>query len=447
MARHHALVDRELTDIATGRNDRLIVAEPPRHGKTQHIGEYFPPWFMGLRPEANVMYCGPTDSMADSKSRACRDITAKHSRHYFGRGLDPKVQATSRWKLAGTGPDQGEFIAAGIGSGRIMGSGADLLIIDDQFRNVEDALSETIREKHKQWYLTTSKTRLMPGAAIVMICTRWHVDDLIGFVLKHRKATGEKWRVISLPAICEEPEDDPLGRAAGDALWPEMWPLEDLKKTRDGYAMTGYPWMWEALYQQRPPRVLDCEWPAEYFGDHIWFDGDPPATIDCRALALDPSLGHTELADYSAYVQSNHATDGNYYIDADIQRRPTSRIVEDGVRHVRDWKPLGFGCETNGFQELLKDQFADSFESQQVDVNLYGIDNSIKKVTRIRSLSNLLATGKLKFRRNSPGCNLLVEQLMGFPSHKYDDGPDALEMAIRLCDELMGEAAMVMAGR
>lgn len=321
-----------------------------------------------------------------------------------------------------------------------MGRGADLLIIDDYFKNVEEALSETIRRKMYQWYLTTSKSRLSPTGVQVIIATRWHYNDLIGEVLSTAEKTGEEWRVVSFPAI----NDD------GSTLWPEQWPIELLEPTRRGYYESGYPWMWEALYQQRPPATIDSEWPPEYF-DEI-FVNEWPATSErlITSVALDPSMGENETSDYSAFVACCKGHDGIYYLDANIARRDISQIVATGVAWMKDIRPDAFGCETVLFQKMLLTEFQRALPSIGIDDSqIYGIKNNSmgsrfkdQKRTRIRArLTKLLASGRIKVRR-SPGSSLLVEQLRGFPSHKHDDGPDAAEMAIRLADELLDGAGL-----
>jgi predicted phage terminase large subunit-like protein len=104
---------------------------------------------------------------------------------------------------------------------------------------------------------------------------------------------------------------------------------------------------------------------------------------------------------------------------------------------MRDFRPDAFGVEAVAFQELLLPQFEAEIERAKITpTQVWRIDNTTPKVTRIRSLTSRLAKGLIKIRR-SPGSSLLVEQLKGFPAHKFDDGPDALEMAIRLCEELL----------
>jgi hypothetical protein len=320
-----------------------------------------------------------------------------------------------------------------------MGRGADLLVIDDYFKNIEEALSETVRRKMYQWYLTTSQTRLSPTGAQVIIATRWHNNDLIGEVLKTAEETGEEWRVVSFPAIGDD----------GAALWPEQWPLSLLEPRRRQYVASGYPWMWEALYQQVPPETLDSEWPPEYFHD-VYVDAFPPASERLITIvALDPSLGETDKSDYAAYVAICKGYDGLYYVDALIDRLDSSRIVSVGVEWMRDIQPDAFGCEVVLFQKLLLPLFQEALPSIGVSMNqVFGLKTKSmgsqykdQKITRIRSLTEFFARRKFRFVR-SPGTSLLLEQLKGFPVHKFKDGPDALEMGRRMADDLLAGAGI-----
>lgn len=425
-------IDRELCDLATGRNKRLIIQMPPRHGKSELCSKYFPAWFLGVFPHKNVILTSATDDLAMDFSVAARDLLNEHGQ-LFGASLRSDRASAQRWGTT----EGGGLRAAGVG-GAIMGRGADLLIIDDYFKNVEEALSETIRKKMYQWYLTTSRSRLSPTGAQVIIATRWHHNDLIGEILKTAEKTGEQWRTISMPAIGSD----------GAALWPEQWPLELLEPTKRGYYESGYPWMWEALYQQKPPTALDTYFDPVYF-ENIWCERWPePERRLITVVALDPSVEENEKADYSAFVAVAFGKDGNFYVDANLEHRDLSQIVDRGVDWMREIQPDAFGCERNGFQRLLLPMFRAALPAIGIDDSqVYGIANnsrgsrfSDQKRTRIRTLTKPLAEGRIKLRRSS-GSALLLEQLQNFPNG-HDDGPDALEMAIRLGIELLEGAGI-----
>lgn len=187
-----------------------------------------------------------------------------------------------------------------------------------------------------------------------------------------------------------------------------------------------------------------AEWPADYFRDIY---ADWPDDRQIVVVALDPSLGKTNKptakkkeGDYSAFVAVCKGNDGRYYVDANLDRRPPTKIVNDGIAWMKMIRPDAFGCEANGFQELLVDDF--SPRMNEVGLNCVHLINCKEgqqlpaKIVRIRKLEPLLQAGRIKLRR-SPGSSLLLEQMMAFPVHVHDDGPDALQMAIGLCDDLL----------
>lgn len=421
-ANHLAELDRHLLDAATTPNARVIIELPPRHGKSQLTSIYYPAWYRLRFPERNVMSWSATGRLAQRFSTHVREIVSQFA------ALDESTKSWEHWKLAGTGPNEGEFYAAGVGGASTMGAGFHMGIVDDFFGNVEDALSETMRDKLKEWFLTSCITRAEPGASLAIICTRWHRDDLIGFVLKEAEQSGEKWQRIRMPAI----NDD------GESLWPERWPIEKLDRIKRRYEISGYPWMWEALYQQRPPDVLDSEWDPAYFHDGIYFEKWPEESkIQYRLMQLDPSVGESEKADYQAYIMMAIDTDGELWIDADILRLDIYAQVNHAIKLCRDFGAQALGVETNAFQKVLEPLFREKAKEQGFAVPLWGSTTTEKKIDKIRAeVTPYLAQGLLHFRKHSPGVNLLMEQLRGFPGHKYKDGPDGLAMCIQLARQI-----------
>jgi len=158
-----------------------------------------------------------------------------------------------------------------------------------------------------------------------------------------------------------------------------------------------------------------------------------------KTLALDPSKGaDSRRGDYSAMVMLGVDRQGIVYVEADLARRPTPQIVADGVERYRTFRPDVFGVESNQFQDLLSGEFEAEFRRQGI---LAGrprpIENRTNKQVRIRRLGPYLSGRRLRFKSNSPGTRLLVEQLEEFPAADHDDGPDAVEMAVRLAAELL----------
>jgi predicted phage terminase large subunit-like protein len=190
--------------------------------------------------------------------------------------------------------------------------------------------------------------------------------------------------------------------------------------------------------QGSPIDPAACEWPESYFSDAIWFDSWP-SELAIRAIALDPSKGHdSHRGDYSAYVLVGIDSLGVMYVEADLARRPTPQMVADGVALCLRFHPQAFGVEANQYQELLCGEFASELARNGAGhIVPAAIHNQANKLLRIRRLGPLLAQRRLRFLRGSPSTRMLVDQLRDFPTAAHDDGPDALEMAIRLALETL----------
>jgi predicted phage terminase large subunit-like protein len=226
-------------------------------------------------------------------------------------------------------------------------------------------------------------------------------------------------------------------RAGAELLWPAKESLYALMRMRVDEGRTAF----EREKQNSPIDPERCEWPAEYFGDHIWFD-EWPRRLTSRALALDPSKGaDARHGDYSALVYVGVGEQNVIYVDADLARRPTPQIVADAVGLCEQFHPEAFGVEANQFQELLAGEIAAALDkSRQLLVRPEPIDNFTSKRVRIRRLGPLLSQRRLRFNARSASTRLLVDQLRDFPLGDHDDGPDALEMALRLAARLRESA-------
>lgn len=180
--------------------------------------------------------------------------------------------------------------------------------------------------------------------------------------------------------------------------------------------------------------VEGAEWPPEYFGASIWFDDWPPDWA-IRTTALDPSKGKdAKSGDYAAEVKLGRSLDGMLWCEARLGRHTAEYLVEQAIETQRLWPADVYAVEANVFQELLAAQIASVSRARGIMLPVTPIINTTKKEVRIRRLGPHLARGGIRFR-NTPGTRLLVQQLRDFPEGEYDDGPDALEMALRIMIE------------
>ena len=260
VAWHHRLIARALERVERGELTRLIINMPPRHGKSRLASQFFPAWYLGRNPRRYIITASYSKELAEDMGQAVRDLSndPMHRVIFPGSSLRQDSKARSRFMTS----ERGVYFGTGIG-GPITGKGAHLLLIDDPIKSRAEADSEAKRRAVKRWYASDAYTRLMPGGAIVVIQTRWHEDDLAGWLL--REHAHEGWEVLSLPAIAEA---DEVYRAAGEALWPDPtvgYPLARLERIKAALMAEEGERSWLALYQQRPRAIEGAMFKRPWF--------------------------------------------------------------------------------------------------------------------------------------------------------------------------------------
>jgi predicted phage terminase large subunit-like protein len=333
------------------------------------------------------------------------------------------------------------------------------LIVCDDLQNDGHIASAVQRDASRRWFHGTLLKAGKKETNILNLATALHRDAL---AMELHTAAG--WTSARFPAIrswptrtdlwqqweaiycdAENPNASVEARnyydrhraemdAGTEVLWPEEEDLYTLMRMRveSGHA---------AFDREKQGSPIDpelCEWPEEYFEDHIWFQRWP-AELAVKTIALDPSKGgDARRGDYSALVMLGVDRSGLIYVEADLARRPTPQIVADGAAWCERFRPSAFGVEANQFQELLAGELAAEFRRQGIGhVVPAAIHNHVNKQVRIRRLGPYLSRRRLRFLAGSASTRLLVDQLRDFPAGAHDDGPDALEMALRLAEELL----------
>jgi predicted phage terminase large subunit-like protein len=301
---HCEKIARVLIRIANDEIKRAMFFVPPRHSKSETISRLFSGYYLSLHPERFVGINSYSAELAYTLSRAARENFQRN-----GGVVKSDAAAVKHWETE----QGGGLWAAGVG-GPITGKGFHLGIIDDPLKNAEEAGSETIREKQKEWYGSTFYTREEPGGAIIIIQTRWHQDDLSGWLLSQENEDDqpERWHVVSFEAIKEDDRPEipstcslePDHRAKGEALCPERYGVEKL--TKIAARVGGY--FWTALFQQRPTAKEGA------FFKVAKMDIESAAPVGLR-MCRGWDLAATENAgDFTAGVKIGKAPDGLWWI-------------------------------------------------------------------------------------------------------------------------------------
>jgi predicted phage terminase large subunit-like protein len=420
------LVDR-LQQVADGTINRLIIQAPPRHGKSQLTSRLFPAYYLRRHPERWVGLASYGAELADSLSREARQFFTQD-----GGPIDPASRAVNRWGTL----DRGGMWAVGV-AGATTGRGGHLLIVDDPVKDAGQADSAGYKAAMKDWWDATFSTRLEPGGSIVIIQTRWSLDDLTGFLLSKEDealdngAEPERWHVVDLAAIALAPDEhtplpaccsrEPDWRQPGEALCPERYPIEQLEKTRGTMASR---W-WLALYQQQPTVAGGSLFQRE------WFRYYDPAQLDesqiVRTLAsLDCTFKGTSSSDYVALTIWSQTPAGMYLREVVNQRLGFIDTVAMLTTIWRRWQ----------FSELLVEDAAngpaviDTLSRESPGYLIRAVRPLGGKEARANAATPWYEQGRVWHPTGAGWLQPYEDQLLGFPGVAHDDMVDATTQAL-----------------
>ena len=315
---HHKVLAKKLTEVLEGKTKRLMVFMPPRYGKTELVSRRFPAWALGKDPNTRIIACSYASSLAKDINREVQRIIDSNAysqlfpnTRLFGKSVRSVSQGTylRNSEIFEVVNQKGFYKAAGVGGG-ITGKGFDIGIIDDPVKNAEQAYSPTYRDKAWEWYTTTFQSRKEKDAAIIIVMTRWHEDDLAGRLLKQddNSEFAEDWDIIQLKAIKERPpEETPFDpRNVGTPLWPNKYSIEDIKKDRRTMGEKRF----NALHQQSPHKMEEG---ALWDFDMIQRAANHPELYRI-VVAIDPATTTGPDADETGIVVAGLDEEGYAYV-------------------------------------------------------------------------------------------------------------------------------------
>lgn len=442
-ARHLLLLNRILLAAAAGEKwaQRVIIEMPPRHGKSEFVSGYFPAWYEGMFPDDKVVLASYEAGLASTWGQRNRDLLEVYGPGLFGVQVRQDSQAKNDWKIT---KRRGGMFTTGVG-GALTGRGATVAIIDDPVKNAAEALSPTFRERNREWYKSTLRTRLEPQGAIIVIQTRWHEDDLAGWL---QTEFPDEWLVISLPAIAEQDEelflpDDPdtpaWTRKAGEPLWPERFSVADLERVRDDLGGSEGHW-WTALYQQRPaPIGGGILKPDQFRRFRIVEDGyllDTPAEpvlVSASTLqkfaTMDLAVSVKTVADYTVVAVFGIAWPNLLVLDVLRRRMEGPDLPKIAARVWQAYRPAYFAVEQAGFQlstvqDMRRGNPGENPPRPALPVK--GVLPQGDKVTRALTLAARMAGGHVYVPEQAPWLAALFSEMALFPRGEHDDQVDAL---------------------
>jgi predicted phage terminase large subunit-like protein len=414
--RHHARMAEAFERVANGTCKRLIINMPPRHTKSEFASYLLPAWFLGKFPHKKVIQASHTAELAVGFGRKVRNLVdSEVYRNIFpSLSLSADSKAAGRWNTS----KGGDYFAIGVG-GAVTGKGADVLIIDDPHSEQEAALAQVnpdIYDKVYEWYTSGPRQRLQPGGAIVIVMTRWSLRDLTGQVIKSSASRGgDEWEVIEFPAILP----------SGNPLWPEFWSKDELEALHTELPNS----KWMAQYQQQPTSDSSAIVKREWW--KVWPHERPPQ-CDYILQTWDTAFEKNNRADYSActtwgvwYNDEDHGQANIILLNAFKERMEWVELKETAFEHYREWEPDGVLIEKKATGAPLIYEF----RAMGIPVQEYTPSKGNDKISRLNSVSDIIASGKV-WVPETRWAEELIDEIASFPSGEHDDLVDATTLAL-----------------
>lgn len=411
------ILEDALRKVEAGEDVRVILECPPRHGKSEISTKKFTSWALGQHPDWPVVVASYSGDLATKFGQETRDImNSSQYQDIFDTRLSADSKAKSFWKTE----KGGSYMAAGAG-GAFTGTGFKIGIIDDIFKNREEADSQVVRDSRWDWYKSTFYTRQEGATAIIVINTRWHTDDLVGRLLEQEekaKLEGQKnydkWIRIKFPAIAITNEEK---RKMGDALWPGKFGIDKLRKIET----TLGPYEFLALYQASPISSETQEFKEKWFKERSWAEVD---ALDTRKIAtIDPG-GKKLENDYTGVIRNYIDRQNNWNLKAMRVHLDSTEVI-NLIFKLHDEGFEKIGIEDTVFTKAILPFFKQECRKRSKFPNVVPLKYSGRsKEVRIRGVIPRYSSGSIY--HISGECKDLVDEALVFPKGAHDDVIDAL---------------------
>jgi predicted phage terminase large subunit-like protein len=416
---HHRKLAQIFKDVAEGKKRRVIINIAPRMGKSEFSSYLFPAWFLGQYPEKKIIMATHTAGLSEDFGRRVRNLieSEDYAQVFPGTKVADDQKAAGKWSTSAGG----QYYAVGVG-GALAGRGADLFVIDDPHSEQDiKANSRATFDNAWSWFQTGPLQRLMPGGSILVIMTRWSLVDLTGRLINYqlRNPDADQWEIVELPAIMFE--DTPKEKS----LWPEQWPLDQLKQKKQ--AMDAR--YWNAQYMQQPTSesaalIKRTQW-------RIWEPDDPPR---CEFVIQSWDTAHETKtsSDYTActtwgiwYNEEEGDRPSIILLDAFKDRMEFPELKEVALKQYREWKPDSFLVEKKAagaplIQELRR---------MGIPVDEFTPTRGNDKIARLNAVTDLFASGAV-WVPDRRWAKDVVEEVVAFPVGEHDDYVDTMTQAL-----------------
>ena len=293
-----------------------------------------------------------------------------------------------------------------------------------------------------------------------MICTRWHPDDVAGRVSDTEDWKEGEWHHVNFQAIRHVdsgvkmnvsmlPKEDPrylpremLSKVSPSkrdvyvekevALWPERFPLEELRK-RERLD----PREFASLYQQSPyiqgGNLIKSSWWKTY-------DRREEREFQSIIIAADTAVKKTETADYSVLMVLGLDNSGDIYIlDVVRDRYDFPELKRACIATNARWR--GLGLRGLYIEDRASGQSLIQELRNQSGVAVIAYKVVADKVARLNAVTPMIEGGRVFLPDNAQWLDAFMDEMQSFPSGRHDDIVDSLSMGLDAISRMGGGAS------
>ena len=417
--KHHRIMADAFERVVTGKSKRVIINMAPRHTKSEFASYLLPAWYLGMFPDRKIIQATHTAELSVNFGRKVRNLVGsdQYQLVFPNTRLQPDSQAAGRWAT----DMGGEYFAVGVG-GALAGKGANLLIIDDPHTE-QDAISgmtsSDVYNKAYEWFTTGPRQRLQPGAAVIVVMTRWSKLDLTGRLIEKgmKDAGTSEWEVIELPAILP----------SGDPLWPEFWTKGELEAVKADIPVN----RWNAQYMQQPTSeegaIIKREW---------WQKWEKPRPPKCDSIIVswDTAFETKARSDYSACttwgVFQVEGKNGKKHqnlilLDAFRERMEFPELKKVAKKHYDFWNPDALVVEASAAGIPLIQEM----RAYGIPVEDHRVSWAKDKKARVNAISDMFQSGFVWYP-DERWAHEVIEECAEFPNGQHDDYVDTVSQAL-----------------
>jgi predicted phage terminase large subunit-like protein len=384
--------------------------------KSEFASFLFPAYTMGREPSCKIIQATHTTDLAVDFGRKVKNLldSEVYTDIFEDVKLAPDAKASGRWNTT----LGGMYYAVGVGT-NLAGRGGDLIIIDDP--HSENSATPAGFQSTWEWYTGGPRQRVQPGAAIIVVQTRWDERDLTGKLVKQmaHNPKADQWEVVEFPF------ELPSGRP----VWPQYWSQEELEGVKNSIP----PYRWNAQYQQQPTGETNAIIKREDW--KVWPHKFMPR-LDYVLQSFDTAYSKSEQADYSAittwgvfnpreYFNDCEVTRALILLDAKKGRWDFHILKEEALKNYKYWDPDMVLIEAKASGMPLTHEL----RNIGIPVVNFTPTRGNDKIARTNAVQPVFASGMV-YAPEDHWAKEVIEEVAGFPNAEFDDYHDSTVQAV-----------------